>query len=290
MIRYLTDAIATDLKQKMVLLVGPRQVGKTTLARCIAGFHTEYAGSVAWDGRVLPRGVRERDITDLRTIQYVFQNPYASLNPRMTVGNIVEEPLAVHAIGTRRERRARVRELLDVVGFDPAFTNRYPHEFSGGQRQRIAIARAILKDPRILLLDEATSALDNESESLVQEALNRLRGAPAFGKHFLHLEDAHRHWRLARFLADPPLRWELLDRVFDNLDDAERFVFRLRWRENFGADPAQDEPWPGVANVIGGLALRAFSINSGRVLTPSPGLVNSSIGMTPVNAIGSSTR
>ena len=80
-------------------------------------------------------------------MQLVFQDPHSSLNPRMTVGDIVEEPLKIHRVGTRTERRARVRELLDVVGFDPSFTNRYPHEFSGGQRQRIGIARAIALSP-----------------------------------------------------------------------------------------------------------------------------------------------
>ena len=141
-------------------LVGESGSGKSTTGYCVLQLMRPTSGSVRFEGRELTELSGEELRRVRRNAQIVFQDPYASLDPRMTVGNIVAEPLVVHDVGTRRDRRARVRELLDVVGFDPVYVNRYPHEFSGGQRQRIGIARALALSPRLIVCDEPVSAID----------------------------------------------------------------------------------------------------------------------------------
>jgi oligopeptide transport system ATP-binding protein len=153
-------------------LVGESGSGKSTTGYCILQILRPTSGSIRFDGHELTElsGGSLRRLR--RRMQLVFQDPFSSLDPRMTVGDIVGEPLAVHRVGTRRERRARVRELLDVVGFDPGYTNRYPHEFSGGQRQRIGIARALALSPDLIVCDEPVSALD---VSIQAQILNLLK-------------------------------------------------------------------------------------------------------------------
>ena len=160
---------------KTLGLVGESGSGKSTTGYCILQLLQPTSGSVRFDGRELTelgrsdlRGVR-------RELQIVFQDPYSSLDPRMTVGDIVGEPLVVHKVGSRRDRRARVRELLDVVGFDPSYVNRYPHEFSGGQRQRIGIARALALSPRLIVCDEPVSALDVSIQAQIINLLKELQ-------------------------------------------------------------------------------------------------------------------
>jgi oligopeptide transport system ATP-binding protein len=156
-------------------LVGESGSGKSTTGYCVLQVLEPTSGSIVFDGVELTELSGEKLRRMRRRMQLVFQDPHSSLNPRMTVGDTVEEPLQIHKVGTRRERRARVRELLDVVGFDPSFTNRYPHEFSGGQRQRIGIARALALSPDLLVLDEPVSALDVSIQAQILNLLKDLQ-------------------------------------------------------------------------------------------------------------------
>jgi oligopeptide transport system ATP-binding protein len=166
-------------------LVGESGSGKSTTGYCVLQLMRPTSGSVRFEGRELTELSGEELRRVRRNAQIVFQDPYASLDPRMTVGNIVAEPLVVHDVGTRRDRRARVRELLDVVGFDPVYVNRYPHEFSGGQRQRIGIARALALSPRLIVCDEPVSALD---VSIQAQIINLLKDLQAeFGLAYLFI-------------------------------------------------------------------------------------------------------
>ena len=154
------DGVSFDLMPGRTLgLVGESGCGKSTTARLLLNLIPATAGEVHFEGHDLQR-LSQRELRPLRRhIQIVFQDPFASLNPRMTVASIVAEPMQIQ--GTYEQRgRARVRELLSLVGLNPEHANRYPHEFSGGQRQRIGIARALATDPKVLVLDEPVSALD----------------------------------------------------------------------------------------------------------------------------------
>ena len=170
------DGVSFEIHEGQTLgLVGESGSGKSTTAYAALQLLRPTAGSVRFAGQELTalRGESLRRMR--RQMQIVFQDPYASLNPRMTVGKIVAEPLQTHGIGNRRSRRTSVARLLELVGFDPAYTNRYPHEFSGGQRQRIGIARALALSPRLIVCDEPVSALDVSVQAQILNLLKDLQ-------------------------------------------------------------------------------------------------------------------
>ena len=172
-------------------LVGESGSGKTTTGRCILRLIEPTSGEVRFKGENVLQFSRARLRAARRDMQIVFQDPYSSLNPRMRVGAIVEEPLVIHEIGTKAERRARVSELFALVGLDPAHLARYPHEFSGGQRQRIGLARALALNPSLIIADEPVSALDVSVQAqvinLLMDLQERLKLTYLFIAHDLRL-------------------------------------------------------------------------------------------------------
>ena len=156
-------------------LVGESGCGKSTTGRTIMRLTKPTAGKVFFQGKDVAE-MSKHEIKDMRReMQFIFQDPYASLNPRMTIGEIVSEPMTIHGVGTKEERIERVRELLDVVGLNPEHINRYPHEFSGGQRQRVGIARAFALKPKLIICDEPVSALDVSIQAQIINLLKELQ-------------------------------------------------------------------------------------------------------------------
>lgn len=198
-------------------LVGESGCGKSTLGRTLMRLEEPTSGSVRFEGRDLSKAQGTELLRLRRDIQMVFQDPYSSLNPRMTVGEIVREPLVVHGIGSKAEQLERVRSLLDTVGLSGDLSARYPSEFSGGQRQRIGVARALALDPKLVIADEPVSALDVSVQSQVLNLMVRLQRERGLSYVFIshdlsvveHVSDVVAIMYLGRIVEHGPV-----DRIF----------------------------------------------------------------------------
>jgi oligopeptide transport system ATP-binding protein len=190
-VRAVNDVSFTIDEGETFGLVGESGSGKTTTGRCILRLIEPTAGEVRFNGEDVLAFSRSRMRAARREMQIVFQDPYSSLNPRMRVGKIVEEPLIIHRIGNNAERQARVAELFQLVGLDPEQLSRYPHQFSGGQRQRIGLARALALNPSLVIADEPVSALDVSVQAqvvnLLMDLQQRLKLTYLFIAHDLRL-------------------------------------------------------------------------------------------------------
>lgn len=168
--------VSFDIASSEVLaLVGESGSGKTTISRCIGGLHKEWTGSIVFDGTPLAKGARARSAADRKRIQYIFQNPYLSLNPRLTVEQIVKRPMELFGLATGRQATDKVVELLEQVSLGPAVLGYRAERLSGGERQRVAIARALAAEPDLLVCDEITSALDVSVQGSLVSLLEELR-------------------------------------------------------------------------------------------------------------------
>lgn len=174
-VRAVDDVSFTLYKGETLALVGESGCGKSTVARLLTGLYGLSQGSIKFDGQELSSMNKQQSLQMRRRLQMIFQDPYASLNPRWRVGHIITEPLRTHSTLSKTAQEARAAELLELVGLSASDVNRYPHQFSGGQRQRISIARALALNPEFIVCDEPTSALDVSVQAQVLNLMKKLQ-------------------------------------------------------------------------------------------------------------------
>ncbi|OFZ29665.1 MAG: peptide ABC transporter ATP-binding protein [Bdellovibrionales bacterium RIFCSPHIGHO2_01_FULL_40_29] len=174
-VKAVDDIDLTVYRGETLGLVGESGCGKSTLGRALIRLYEPTAGTIQFDGADFLHAKGETLRKSRKDLQMIFQDPYASLDPRMTVGQIIEQPFHIHNMLNQTERRQRVKQLLELVGLKASHVNRYPHEFSGGQRQRISIARAIALDPKLIICDEPVSALDVSIQAQILNLLKDLQ-------------------------------------------------------------------------------------------------------------------
>ena len=174
-VRAVDDVSFTLYKGETLALVGESGCGKSTVARLLTGLYSLSQGSIKFDGQELSSMNKQQSLEMRRRLQMIFQDPYASLNPRWRVGHIIAEPLRTHSSLSKTDQEARAAELLELVGLSATDVNRYPHQFSGGQRQRISIARALALNPEFIVCDEPTSALDVSVQAQVLNLMKKLQ-------------------------------------------------------------------------------------------------------------------
>lgn len=173
---YALNGVSFSVKEGQTFgLVGESGCGKTTAGRVIMGLTDPTAGQVIFDGVEITTLSKQELKKTRRNIQMIFQDPLASLDPRMNIGNIISEPLVIYGIGNKKIRRETVLDLLEVIGLQPSYYDRFPHELSGGQRQRIGIARSIVLHPKLIICDEPVSALDVSIQSQILNILDKLQ-------------------------------------------------------------------------------------------------------------------
>ena len=173
---HVVHDVSFDLaKAEVVALVGESGSGKTTISRSVGGLHKDWTGTISLDGEPLAKGARRRSALDRKRVQYIFQNPYLSLNPRLTIEQIVKRPMELFGIASGSEATDRVVDLLDQVALGPTMLRYQASRLSGGERQRVAIARALAAEPDVMVCDEITSALDVSVQGSIVALLEGLR-------------------------------------------------------------------------------------------------------------------
>jgi len=196
------DGVSLKLYKGEILgIVGESGSGKSTLANCIGGLISQSDGDMLYDGKILSKSILASDNALRTRIQMIFQDPYSSLNPKMTIGKAISEPLLYHKVVDKSSVDNHVKELLEKVGLSPSYTDRYPHQLSGGQRQRVCIARAISVQPEVLICDESVSALDVSVQAQVLNLLDRLRSDLGVSMIFISHDLAVVHYLCERVLV-----------------------------------------------------------------------------------------